>query len=67
MNALRVFCNGTFYTSNTTSKCSILSSACVFLAYARTELAVASPPVFDIRDTVDTVSDDMFDYERYHC
>ena len=70
MDALRVFYNGTFYTSNTTSKLSILSSACVLLAYARSQLAAASPLVLveaDIRDTVDAVSDDTFDYERDHC
>ncbi len=67
MNALRVFYNGTFYTSNITSKISILSLACVFLAYERPELAVAYSPVFDIQDTVDTVLGDTFDYERDHC
>ena len=63
MNSLRVFYNGTFYTSNTTSKLSILSSACVFLAHARSQLA--SPPVFFPQ--LNIVSDDTFDYEKDHC
>ena len=71
MDALRKFYNGTFYTSNTTSKLSILSSACVFLSYARSQLAASYPPVFflesDIRNTVDALSDKTFDYERDHC
>lgn len=36
----------------------------------RLTLASASPSVFqeaDIRDTLDAVSDDTFDYERGHC